>query len=1025
MTHPIGRVGATEASASLGVFTPLPATDGHPRVSSLDSWVTRNPDENNASAFTTPADACAAPLCREIQVQVPAGSAGQTLYARVSWPSQTQYVHVWGITPDGKHYVGNASTSSTVDKRTGNADVAPLAEFSIPNPQSGMWRVQVRAVFGYKVPIHVGVALVKGGAPHLPTLDVNQLGDKYLHQRITYNIVFLNRRWSTDEIKAFRALMPLDYRNAVLLKQSSDGTGNETGLESTAENWGGSHYRGTDGTNSGGYVPYFEPLHYSFDYRFMQAEPRWTRDVFAAMKRATVKDSPFALASTTIGGTRPETQGNYLASYDARDGKTYRGTDSTVTNPSVGDKIDPFAVEEWIFKHRADPLYAHSFVDLETGKSRSGRFINPDPGAYFDPFYTRTGKKVLDRAPQGPATSFTYFVMDTFSHGGQGSNSTVDPRPYFRSNAYHFFDVSNHEIDPDTHQPDGPDDMRQWGGRYRFFFLDLGAGPNNFETTDGFTQRRGGSADAPNGDPPIWDYANNPTWQGKLVANTARDVRTMLFSRLTAGYLYRPIPADVYFLADNNWEDCYSNPSCSADGLAHTDLSKIYHPDYIAKNLSAAIPGATFHTEATVPGLKTFRYLGCAANRAVANPDPTLLQTVGGNFPLVPRNVVLVPDPLCVGKTSDPIQEALELAKSRGDSAAGGVNDVTASANVMRAWVEAHRALVAPQPAGQFTLTNISVVWPGATTWALPAIVGGIALNTPNGEGWGILNNTNDRIKGADSTDCGAKQVVPHPVPGCGGVPPTRANGYGFSYTVEHESSHFLGLTHPHDFFFVDKNAKGRWDFYGEASAHLADFSMAPTTYAGAFAPYSVLDQDIIQRGHAAEYLRLAQDYLADSYLRDGMKGAHHPSAATQRKVRESDKWRAQASTLFACGDYLHAEHAMRNAALAAQGVFGPIVAPRQLKPGERVLFSVKGQPVFGVDGQPVAGCASGDSNVPSGLIPLDQSGEPTSTKAPSTLPAPVIPIALIGSVAVLAYLRRGGMYRLPTYGGGKVAVSA
>lgn len=36
-------------------------------------------------------------------------------------------------------------------------------------------------------------------------------------------------------------------------------------------------------------------------------------------------------------------------------------------------------------------------------------------------------------------------------------------------------------------------------------------------------------------------------------------------------------------------------------------------------------------------------------------------------------------------------------------------------------------------------MTNISVVFPGVQTWALAAIVGGIAAGTPNNEGWGIL----------------------------------------------------------------------------------------------------------------------------------------------------------------------------------------------------------------------------------------------------------------------------------------------
>ena len=133
---------------------------------------------------------------------------------------------------------------------------------------------------------------------------------------------------------------------------------------------------------------------------------------------------------------------------------------------------------------------------------------------------------------------------------------------------------------------------------------------------------------------------------------------------------------------------------------------------------------------------------------------------------------------------------------------------------------------------------------------------------------------------------------------------------------------------------------------------------MAPTTYAGAFAPYSVLDQDIIQRGHTAEYLRMMQDLLADAYLQDGMKGRSSPSSLTRKKVEQAAKWRDLGSRLFACGDYLKAERAMRNAFLSAQGVFGPIVKARPLKPGEKVLFKVDPQRSYAANGSVRSGCS-------------------------------------------------------------------
>jgi hypothetical protein len=943
------KLGVVASSARLAKVTFAMPTVGHPQTTSQSLSLTRNPSGNTDAAFTTPNDACDAPGCVQLSVTVPAGSQ-QTLYARAAWTSLTQYAHVWGVSPSGT-IIGRSKTTDTIDKSVGGADVTPLASFTVPNPEPGVWKIQYRAVFGVKIPVRATVALSKGPPLQFPRLNVLQLADSHLTQHLTYNIVFVNRKWTTDEVKAFRAAMPTEYRQSVLAKQSADGNGNETGLESTALNWQGEHYRGTDGTKGGGYVPYFEPTKYTIDYRFLSADINWTSDLFAAMKRATTQDIQFPTTPPT--GTRRIKQGDYLAGYDARSGKVNRGAAHLVTNPTKGDAIDAFTVEDWVFQHRGDTKYRGAFTNVETGKKISARFINPDPGAYFDPFYTAGGTKNLDRLPQGPNTSFSFFILDTF---GSGDGNPADAN--FRPNAYHFFDVSKHMVDPDLHEAGaGPNDSRVWGGRYRFFLHDLGAGPNVLETQDGFTANTpSGSADKPNGDPPIWDYTNDPQWAGLLVENTARDVKAMLFSRLIGNYLYRPIPADVFFLASNNWVDCYSNPQCSPDGISFTDLKKVFNPDYIEKNLGAAVPGVTFTTERGKPGLQTYRYLGCAANRAIVNPDPTGPVGTGSSTPYV-----LAPDPTCVGKKSDRFQEGLEYAKSRGDTVVGGANDLTVNTEAFRAFVEENRAAIAPQPAGQFTLTNISVVFPGAQTWALPAIVGGIALGTPNNEGWGILNNLNDRVKGAFSTDCAKSKPV---APGCNGTPEI-APGSGFSYTIQHEASHFLGLLHPHDYQTVDKDSKGNWTYYGTAGSHYPDFSMAPTTYLGDFAPYSVLDQDIIQRGHTAEYLSQVQDYLADAYTQDGIAGAGALSSLTKRKVSAASSWQKQGSALFACGDYLHAERAMRNASLAASGTFGPVVAPRQLKPGEKVLLAVNPQAVYGPDGGEVAGCVRGNSVVP------------------------------------------------------------
>jgi hypothetical protein len=1003
--NPLDSIGITAGNALLGTADLTAAPAGtRPSVTRFKAKLTRNPAANFAAAFRTPEDDCERPGCIELRVRVPkVGSrVDQTLYARAAWPSSTQYAHIWGISPSDE-VVGRADVADSFDKRVGNADVTPLAEFTVPNPEPGVWRIQVRAVFGVDIPVRGSVALVKAPALELPQPNVVQLANRYLTQTVTYNIVFANRHWSKSEVAAFRAAMPTEYRSGVLVKQYDDACENpddepadqalSLSSAGTLMNWGTSYFCGT-AAGSSGYKPYFEPLHYRIRYRFLEADRAWTNDLFATMQKHTKKDQPFVVVPPV--GSRSQQQGQYLSKYDAEDGKAARGPNHVVTDPTVGDKIDAFAVEDWIFNHRYDRRYAKSFRDVETGSLHSGAFITPDPDAYYDPYYTARGHRDLDRIPQGPSTSYSFFALDTF-HGKLATK-------YFRPNAYHFFDVSKHMVDPDLNVPDGPDLMRAWGGRYRFFMHDLGAGPNTYESMDtALTQNYGGSASAPLGDPPIWDYDTRPEWQGKLARRTARDAQVWLFARFLGGYLYRPVPADVYALADTNWQDCYSNPECAAEGISYTDLKKIYDERYVKRNLGAALPGATFNSLTGTKGFTAYRHLGCAANRAVGQPDPSLVF----DFDDPPTGPVMVPDPECVGKKSDKLQELLELAKARGDELAGGVNDFAANPAVIRHYVEAHRSEIAPQPPGQFTLTNISVVWPGATTWALPAVVGGIAMGTPNDEGWGNLNNVNDRVKAVEATDCERSKPF---APGCNGVPPI-SGGAGFSYTIEHESSHFLGLTHPHDYFVVARNGDGgqaRWNYYGTGFTKYADFSMAPTTYAGAFAPYSVLDQDIIQKGHTAEYLRQTWNYLADAHLKDGMAGRTKPSIATKQKLNRAHYWMHYGKRLFRCGDYLHSERAMRNAALSAQGVFGPVVEPRQLKPGEKVLMQVNPQPVYGPDGKRVRKCEP-PRHQPSADVVVGGPGGGFPTQG-----LPLALVAMLAVVAVVAFRRRAVLMARP-----------
>ena len=964
--RPMGPVAATAPGARLDPvgFTATSA----PQRATFTTTLTRNPDASIflEPGFTTPGDECAAPVCREVEVEVPDGP-GRTLYARAAWGNRAQYVHLWGIAPDGT-VVGTSQVAESFDKETGNETTVPVAEFTVPEPQPGSWRIQVRAVFGHEIEVDGLVALTAGPALAYPRLDVRTLADRHLTQHLTMNVVLAGREWTADEVAVFREQLPLEYRPVVSSKAQQDecGFAANNGLVAVV-NWQICHYTGTDSEDAPGAKPYFEPIRFAFSYRFLEADDVWTGDLFAAMKAATTEGEPF---------NAPQ-QAAYLAQYDAEQGRANRGPAAAVADPTVGDKIDAIEVEDWVFEHRLDPRYARSFRDLETGETVSGRFVTPDPGAYYDPFYDAKGRHDLETIPQGAATSLTFFVLDTFTN-----QDLADA--HFRPDAYHFFDVSNAMIDPDTGKEDGPDFARVWGGRYRFFLHDLGAGPNFHESASGASGPVAGSAAHPNGDPPIWDYDADPRWQGLLAERTARDAYTMLLHRFVASFVYRPIPADVYFFASNVWHDCYANPQCSPDGISKTDLTKLYRADWIERNLSAALPGATFTTERSIPTLTTYRDLGCAAMRAVTNPTRPATGT---------GSAVLVPDPNCVGKPSDPIQQMLEVAKANGDDISGvGVHDGSFSAHVARKYVEEHRDEFAPQPPGQFTVTSIATVFPGEGTWFLPMPTGGgVALSTPNGEAWGIVQNVNEVFKSSTMTDCSKSKPT---APGCGIVPHNSTTG-GLSYITQHEAAHFVGLHHPHDGTTVEKDADGKWQRYGYSYRYYGDFAQAPTTYAGAFAPYSVVDQDILQRGHAAEYLRNTQDWLADAYLLDGAAGLTAPSALTKRKVAESARWRDLGTAMFACGDYLRAERAMRNASLAAQGVFGPVVEARRLQPGERVLLDVVPRAVYGPDDEPVPGCASAAAARP----------RPVTSPLPATGAAEWLP--LLGLALVSLGLRR------------------
>ena len=207
-----------------------------------------------------------------------------------------------------------------------------------------------------------------------------------------------------------------------------------------------------------------------------------------------------------------------------------------------------------------------------------------------------------------------------------------------------------------------------------------------------------------------------------------------------------------------------------------------------------------------------------------------------------------------------------------------------------RDYVDAHREGIADEVEGVNTIPSINMVFEKAYTWALPAIVGGIAVGTDDGEAWGVMNNVNDRFKScASHYPAGGKEGEPTSM--TEECLPSQESGTGFSYTIEHEAAHNLGLSHPHDGSYgVDKCPEGtanagKWECYWSGLGWMYDISAAPTTYAMSYRPYEVEDQDNLQRGHAVEYLLAAQDALRDRLKDQVREGRTKPTKAWKSRL--------------------------------------------------------------------------------------------------------------------------------------------
>src|SRR5688572_25511724 len=482
---------------------------------------------------------------------------------------------------------------------------------------------------------------------------------------------------------------------------------------------------------------------------------------------------------------------------------------------------------------------------------------------------------------KGPGRNpgYTVYILNTWDSAE--ARAILQPQK-----ANHVGEINR--TDPDAGDFDGIDWARVWGGRYRFMMVDTGAAPNPYEAETWGNRNRSvyGSA---NYDPPLWEYrANAPrpvtlvnlengieqavtpgaTWdKNQLNAMLGRTVNQATSFRFLHSYLYEPQPATgQYWFSDNVWHDA------KAELPWASDLNKLYNQEVVLAGLRTLTPYLTF------AGDVRFAYLAQG------------------------------------GADNDADQAMLDQAKADGDDVAGAPG-VSMHTDTAMDYIDTQSRLFRGGPC-YTTVPAINVVTEKHYAWALP-IAAGIATNR-EGVPWGYLGSVNDVFK-TPKADSDPTMAMAHPSIGTG----------AFTYTSIHEASHFLGLAHPHDSIGATRNADGSARYY-DGFTWAYNSTAAPSTYSHTELIYSILDQENIARGHAAYYLKWADEALAqagDAYAAKGITLVSQLPANAARLRKEAIDNSKRAETLFARFDFV-------NATFSAQKAWRSAAAYRDLALG-------------------------------------------------------------------------------------------
>lgn len=458
---------------------------------------------------------------------------------------------------------------------------------------------------------------------------------------------------------------------------------------------------------------------------------------------------------------------------------------------------------------------------------------------------------------------YTVFLLNTWDAPEAGGRIPSDK--------YHYFKISR--PDPDTGVESGIDWARLWGGRYRFMMIDLAAAPNAWEAETWDNVNRGvfGSAAF---DPPLWEYR----------ANAARPVNV---AELQNGFEQAVTPGATWDHEQLHYSIARMVNQATSFRFLHSFL---YEP--------RPGVGRFFLSDNVWQDANTV----IRSQLPMLYDQPTALEGLRSLTPYFEFEGDVVYEDLA----EDHEHYAEDQAGL--DEAKATYNHQAMSTRVMMDYLDSKPTRFLRGGQCATTVPTMQVVVPAHYGWE-NARVAGIATNR-NGVPWGFLSSVNDLFKWGGADEDETLRHVHEPLGRLG----------TFTYITIHETSHYLGLAHPHDTIGAVRHADGAPRYY-DGFAWTYDSTAAPTTYSHNELTYNVLDQENIARGHMAYYLSWTDDALHEggvAFHRRGLTSTAQIPPQAQVLRRLAIERNAEAERLYSSFRFVDATFAARDAWKAA-----------------------------------------------------------------------------------------------------------